>query len=221
MWKGMLAVCSLGILSALLSCSSRELQPVISRSSQDLPPEVVARVNGEPITLAELDCLLTTSGSASGDQALRQAVLQELVIERMVRQSAMKYGLTVSEGELDQAVRRQMDKMSSAAFPTCEGCAKTISAAEFREDQRYPLLEAKVFAHYAGQGALKDDQVTESAIRAYYDAHRNRCRGTYAEHHDKIAALLTEEKRSVDREQLIRFLFQRSEILPKSLAVVD
>jgi len=219
--KVVLVACTLGIISTLPSCSPRENQPERSSSTKELPRDVVARVNGESITRSELDSHLSRVGTADRNQELRDAALQELVLERMVRQSAMKYGITVSETELDLAVRREMDKNSHFPEPRCEGCTKTRSAAEFREDQRYRLLEAKVFAHYAGEGVLKNDPVSESAIRAYYDAHRDQCRGAYADDRAKIASMLTNKKRDADRDQLVRFLFQRFEVIPKSLTALN
>src|SRR5579859_6344160 len=72
-------------------------------SSDELVPEVEAWVNGEAITRAELESHLPRPASASGSAELRRAVLQELVVERMVRRSAARIGITVSEAELDQA----------------------------------------------------------------------------------------------------------------------
>ena len=75
-----------------------------------LPNGVAAVVNGEEITLAELDSLIRPNGkdaevSAETLAQMRYAALSELITERIVLQEARKAGVTVSDGEVQAAVQ--------------------------------------------------------------------------------------------------------------------
>jgi hypothetical protein len=90
-----------------------------------LPQGVAAVVNGENITLAELDATMRgyESGQTLSDESraqMRYAVLSQLISERIAAQEARKAGFTASDDEVDAAVERmraasRMDEQSFAA----------------------------------------------------------------------------------------------------------
>ena len=74
-----------------------------------LPNGVAAEVNGEVITVAELDAVVRTNGSMAGIPAdlqgrMRYAALSELITERIALQEARGAGVKLSEVELQAAV---------------------------------------------------------------------------------------------------------------------
>jgi len=75
-----------------------------------LPNGVAAVVNGEEITLAELDKLVLPTGTDAAVSAetlgqIRYAALSELITERIALQEARKAGVTVSDGEVQAAIQ--------------------------------------------------------------------------------------------------------------------
>jgi len=81
-----------------------------------LPNGVAAVVNGEEITLAELDKLVLPEGKGSDVSAetlgqMRYAALSELITERIAVQEARKAGVNVSEDEV-QAAAQEMRALS-------------------------------------------------------------------------------------------------------------
>jgi hypothetical protein len=75
-----------------------------------LPNGVAAVVNGEEITLAELDSRVRPNGKGADVSAetlgqMRYAALSELITERIVLQEASKAGVRVSDDEVQAAIR--------------------------------------------------------------------------------------------------------------------
>ena len=75
-----------------------------------LPNGVAAVVNGEEITLAELDNLVLPNGAGADVSAerlgqMRYAALSELITERIALQEARKAGVVISDGEVQAAVQ--------------------------------------------------------------------------------------------------------------------
>lgn len=87
--------------------------------------QVVARVNGEPITavdLAQRIRLLQISGTKS---AGRQEVLDELIDEALKLQTARRYRIEISDAEVDQTVSTMASRMrvNSEQFARALGSA--------------------------------------------------------------------------------------------------
>jgi len=75
-----------------------------------LPNGIAAVVNGEEITLAELDSLVRPDGMVSEVSAetlgqMRYAALSELITERIALQEAKKAGVRVSDEEMQTAIQ--------------------------------------------------------------------------------------------------------------------
>jgi hypothetical protein len=101
-----------------------------------LPSGVAAEVNGEVITVAELDALVKANGSIAGVPAdmqgrVRYAALSELITERVALQEARSAGVKVSEAELQEAI----DGMRAAS-------GLDEKAFEARVTERYGSMKA-------------------------------------------------------------------------------
>lgn len=85
-----------------------------------LPDGVAAVVNGEKITLSELDAAVARMGGTTGGAAdgLRYRALDELLAERLVLQEAGKAGIRISGDETASAARdaRAASGLDDAAF---------------------------------------------------------------------------------------------------------
>jgi hypothetical protein len=71
-----------------------------------LPGGIAAEVNGETITLAELDGVVRSAVPAASAGQMRYAVLSRLVTERIAAQEAAKAGVRVFSEELADALTR-------------------------------------------------------------------------------------------------------------------
>jgi peptidyl-prolyl cis-trans isomerase SurA len=87
--------------------------------------QVVARVNGEPITavdVAQRTRLLQVSG---GKNASRQAVIDELIDELLKLQTANRYKIEISDSEVNQVVANMASRMRASP----EQFAKVLAGA--------------------------------------------------------------------------------------------
>jgi parvulin-like peptidyl-prolyl isomerase len=127
------------------------------------PAEVVARVDGAPITSADVrrarDVALFSGTRLDEEQALRQ-----LVGEKLVDREADRLGLTVTDAEVDE----RLDTVATAAggMEALEAQLKKagIGTAELRAAVRSVLVGEKVEA-----SKYADLAATRAEARAYYD----------------------------------------------------
>jgi len=117
-----------------------------------LPSGVAAVVNGEEITLAELDNLVRPDGRGAGVSAetlgqMRYAALSELITERIALQEARKAGIQASNDEVQAAVQ-------------------DMRAASGLDEKGF---EAKVTEHYGSMAAFRKGLERRLAIRKFID----------------------------------------------------
>ena len=117
-----------------------------------LPSGVVAVVNGEEITMAELDAVVRSErdGREVPEEAtaqMRNTALSELITERIAFQEASRAGVRVSQEEMNDAVAR----MRSAAGLDEKG------------------FEAQVNASYSGRGNFRKRMERQLVIGKYID----------------------------------------------------
>ena len=117
-----------------------------------LPGGIAAVVNGEEITMAELDVLILSArdGKAVPEEALgpmRYSALTELITERIACQEARKAGVRVSPEEVDDAIARMR------------------SAAGLDEKS----FEVQVNAAYGGRGNFRKGMERRLIIQKFID----------------------------------------------------
>jgi len=124
-----------------------------------LPNGVAAEVNGEAITMAELEAAVRTNGNAASLPAevqgqLRYASLSELITKRIALQEARKTGVRVSADEVQAAVEtmRSASGLDNKAF-----AAKVVgwygSMAVFRKSLEQTLVIRKFIDQKVTAGA--------------------------------------------------------------------
>lgn len=171
----------------LAAACSIDATPGPARAAQGDPSAeggaaLLARVNGEPVTEAELRRLLGAPAERRGLQrelgtpepdraALERAALRRLIQQRLILQEAARRKLTVQEQELDDAIRslrrRFEDLRSFGQWMKDQG----LDDRALFEAVRADLLASRVRALLA-EGA----NVTEEQARQYHDAHRDELR---------------------------------------------
>lgn len=133
------------------------------------PEPLAALVNGEPITLAEYDKEMArcraglASVNANPDECAAR-VLQSLIEQAVVEQSATANGLTVSEGEVDNALAEITTQSGGPETHTAWLAANLYTADEFRVALRDELLRAKAAAQVLASVPPTAEQVRAQMI---------------------------------------------------------
>lgn len=185
------AVAILGLLFAACSGGPAPApSPVSTDPGRPLPspvPEIVARVNGQPIRIgqilpiakAELDKVSLTERDRKKPEVLRRA-LDQYVDRELLLQEAMARGIQADSREVDWAYdqmrREHADEKAWADFLGAQGMDPQGLKAELRAQHTVAaLVEQEVRAVPVPEGA--DDSVRQGQRKATYDALLARLRG--------------------------------------------
>ena len=142
-------------------------------------PDIVARVNGEPITRVEWQRTLTDprtrslyqreqSTQQADNQAYGRWVLQKLIVKHLTLQEAARRNFVVSDAELDAAVEAW--KASYKGGPKALQKylrSRGLDETALRETLRTDMLVARVTSD-----VIKDVRLTDRQLRAYYEKNK-------------------------------------------------
>jgi peptidyl-prolyl cis-trans isomerase SurA len=198
-------------------------------SAGKLFDQVVGVVDGEVITLSDLDDAMPRFGKANilkeGNPLdkkikLRQArkeVLEMLIEERLLQKAAQRFGIKVEDEEIDKAIER----MKQARNVSDDQMMRELAAQGFSvEGYRHFLMEqirkAKII-----EAAIKP-QVTmaEEKIREYYQSHTD----NYLSPQVRVSQILIQvppEATPSDREQAEKKMEMVLESLKKGTAFAE
>src|SRR5919106_404072 len=141
--------------------------------------EVLARVNGEPVTRAQVQRMLADPlatrdlqreyGAQNVDShALERLAVRQLIIRRLILDEATRRRITISEREVDQRMtevrRRFADLQKFDAWLNGRGLDQT----SFHEAIRTDMVMARFRAGLVAGVRIGEDQVQE-----YYEAHKS------------------------------------------------
>ena len=100
---------------------------ILSSCKRNLPPHIVAEVDGDAITVAEfteeffplVEGYDTTSSDQEKEalQNLKEALLDQLVEKRLILHEAPKMGITVSDEEVEEALALSLIHISEPTRP--------------------------------------------------------------------------------------------------------
>ncbi|MFI5322356.1 MAG: peptidylprolyl isomerase [Thermodesulfobacteriota bacterium] len=126
---------------------------------------VVAVVNDDVITLSELREMALSTNPTSTKEIDENAVLQQMIEEKLFDQEAKKLGLTVTEAELDASIENVKQKFNLNDAQMAEVLKKqNMTPESFREQWRHQTLGNKLL-----ESQLKNKIViTEEEIQDYY-----------------------------------------------------
>ncbi len=168
----------------------------------DVVDRIVAIVNDDIITLVQLDreaapYVKNIESSSYPDEKkqqmikdLKKKILNALIDQSLTHQEAGRYHINVSDNEITNAVEnvrksRGLSKEEFRAALAREG----LSLDEYRENVKKQILQARLI-NFAVKSKVV---VTESDIKAYYDAHKDRYAGSKRYHLRNI--LMDDESR--------------------------
>ena len=152
-----------------------------SFAAQDMVVDkIVATVNGEPITMFDLNdkvkiyvTQILKRNYNPADPAmgqLRQQVLASMIDDLLIRQEAQRLKITVSDSEVEARIRDLMRKngnMTEAQFVQ-QLQQEGMTRRQFAEDMRRNILKEQLLGYMVSSKVL----VGEDEIKAYYEAHK-------------------------------------------------
>jgi hypothetical protein len=154
----------------------------------------VVRVNGTPVSKTELQQETSRAESsiygfdpnAPGNKQIAQQIsgeiLQKLVDEVLLRQAASRAGISASPEEVDTQVL--MDMMNTGGQDQLE---QVLKSHGYTLDQYRQLVAENITISKLGDYVTKNVTVTESEVRAAYDANRAQFQQqSFADIHDQL-----------------------------------
>ena len=145
-------------------------------------PEIVARVNGDPITRSQWQRMTADpvtrrlyqreTGIAQPDPGeLGRWSLQHLINQRLTFQEAERRGITVAEQDVDRAVAAWRGRFKGAAKFQKWLRSRALDEKSLRETIRTDLLVSHVRA-----ALVQDIRVSDDQVQAHYEAHKDQLR---------------------------------------------
>jgi peptidyl-prolyl cis-trans isomerase C len=125
-------------------------------------PDVLARVNGEPVSKADFDRLLKNVEIGNGpipaerrDQVLRN-LLDQLITYTVMTQEAKAKNVSVTDGEIDERIKQMRGPASDADFQKALE-ARSMSAEQLRTDAKVQLTIEKMMEAQVADVATATD----------------------------------------------------------------
>lgn len=164
----LVALTALGAVGFMAACRSTS-----SASAPAVGDDTWAVVDGREITRADVDKAFRRardlSQTMSDEEALtaRLNLLNDLIMQEILRARAGTLKLDVAESELDAAYNDAKKNISDAAFQQ-ELTQRGLTTADMREGLRRQLLTQKVIDHEVGSKI----SVTDQEITNFFNANR-------------------------------------------------
>ena len=141
-------------------------------------PEIVARVNGEAVTLGELhraraDLLALSAlqrkagDEASDDEELERLAVRQLMRRHLILQEAARQNLLLSEDELDEAVIELRSR-----FADLQGFGAWMQERGLDDRSLMETIRGDLLMRRATAVLAEGVRATEEQVRAYYEAHK-------------------------------------------------
>ncbi|MEZ6143087.1 MAG: peptidylprolyl isomerase [Zavarzinella sp.] len=179
--------------------------------------EVVARVNGEPITSKQLETAVQLAGPTKNlspveKQALRNDVLGLLIDDQVVRQFLDKYGVKVPETEIEKQINALQAILKEQGQTQTQFLKETMQTEEqLRNNYRYMVQLAKYL----------DSLITEEKLQHYFQQHQDFFRGTTVRL-SHIVVRLDHSASTADHQEIqARLLGMREKIAAGNIVFAD
>lgn len=141
---------------------------------------IAAKINGEIVTWDEVEIALRAHRPQEREQ-VRQATLLQMAETRLYIQFAKKYGIVVTEPDIDEAIKR--DKKLLGGDENFERSLRfrSMTLTEYREDRRRTLLVHSLYRKLyldairspGIQSVLLWETVSPEEVKEYYLANRD------------------------------------------------
>jgi parvulin-like peptidyl-prolyl isomerase len=140
-------------------------------------PEVLARVNGEPVTRTEFQRMLADpvaqvrlqhelGASHPESGALERLALRDLIHRRLLLQEAVRRNIKVADGELDQAISALRRR-----FPDLDSFSAWMHERGLDDKSLFEAIRTDMVAARVKAVLVEGLAVTEAEIRTYFEEH--------------------------------------------------
>lgn len=172
---------SVAFLLLLLLLFTAALEPDAGRAEPVLVDGVAAQVGDEVILASEVEeqvAILRLRANLP-DTSLaraREEILQSLIDEKIVLLEARARGITVTDQEVEQAVKEHVDKIrqqvgGDEAFQrelAKEGLTESELLARYRDDARREMLTTRLMQ----REVYSKIEIPDAELRSYYEEHK-------------------------------------------------
>lgn len=158
---------------------------MVEKTQAAIDKTTVATVNGEKITLGDVDShlkgMFTQLESQYGKEYMqnpevaqqivqqRKSVVEGLVTDKVLVTEAEKLGITPKEDEITKKVDEQFNNIKSSLGDNFD---KALEAEGYTEETFKAFLKNQVIAQATVDYATKDVKVTDEEIQKYYDENK-------------------------------------------------
>jgi parvulin-like peptidyl-prolyl isomerase len=119
--------------------------PVPTPTPTEIP--LAARVNGEPILLADYEQEVASAGSAATGRQVLDAMIETLLLE----QAAATVGITVTDEQLDEIIQADVDAVGGLEAFRERLASNNMTEEEYREKVRSNLIAQRVQMEVPGE----------------------------------------------------------------------
>lgn len=179
--KKILSLMSAGILVfSLTSCS------LIEKTPEAIAKTVVAKVNGEKITKADLDAEMvpvlnqitaqygadyaTTADGISMIKTQKLSMLDELITNKLLAQKAKELKLMPTDAELAKEVDTKFADIKKT-YPDDASWKTALDQSGLTEDKLKAYIKVQTINSKAADYMVKDVTVTDAEVNTYYQQH--------------------------------------------------
>lgn len=143
---------------------------------QPPPPDVVATVNGEPVSAGQLQKALVrgrrdnenlTPRTGEDESAFRKATLDDLIDERLLLQAARAASVAVAPERVERELLRLRADYPGKTFDQA-----LAEGAQTNEELREQIKNQLTIEEYFARQVFARVAVTDTDVEAYYQAHK-------------------------------------------------
>lgn len=151
----------------------------------------VASVNGQEITTADLDYILSTVPEQQRQSLTKENLTEIAISNLLVRQEIIKRGLKVSEEEVDALISRFLEQNQITMDEYLQLLEQQGTDINFIKNlYAEQLLTYKLM----NETVLNEVKVSDDEIESFYEMYKMQINGTYEEVKSELAEILKIQK---------------------------
>ncbi|MCA1564258.1 MAG: peptidylprolyl isomerase [Acidobacteria bacterium] len=172
--------CALLLILSLACAKDDPTRPSAATTTTDAPDEIIATVNGSPVSRKFYEMFLrngreelgltadTEEGRRKLDE-LREGIVSELIDRALIAQEAGRRGLHVTPERLGQTEQREITKLGGERQFAAYLQTHNLTRDEYRAGIRDMIYGELLTEEAAAQSTVSDEE-----IKTYYEAQRRR-----------------------------------------------
>jgi peptidyl-prolyl cis-trans isomerase SurA len=208
------------VLSAVLSPALALLIGAIASpaesQAQRTVAEIVASVDGEPITRRDVEQFAFMAGQPANSDENFRAALKAVIMQKLLEKQMLKYSERIDESQVDRFIEEfRRDKGITDAQLKAEVANNGMSWDEFRRQARAELQRLMML----DQEVRQKVSISQEDIKAYYESHPEQFTAT--EERFRIAQVLIAAPPDADQAHLVAARARAEAVRKRALAGAD